>query len=196
MIADAGGKLVIVGHSERRADHGETDAVVRAKAEAAWRAGLARHPVHRRDRGRTTRRPDRRRAQPADRRLGAGRGNAPTSWSSPTSRSGRSAPGSRHRMMTLSPPMPIYGRGWRSASVRSRRDAIRILYGGSVKPDNADEPSWRLTASTVPWSAAPASKRRISLRLSPPAGESPRPGGGSGAVRPDRVQGAQTSNIG
>ena len=40
MIADAGGKLVIVGHSERRADHGETDAQVRAKAEAAWRAGL------------------------------------------------------------------------------------------------------------------------------------------------------------
>ena len=40
MIADAGGELVIVGHSERRADHGESDAVVRAKAEAAWRAGL------------------------------------------------------------------------------------------------------------------------------------------------------------
>ena len=40
MIADAGGKLVIVGHSERRTDHGETDALVRAKAEAAWRAGL------------------------------------------------------------------------------------------------------------------------------------------------------------
>jgi triosephosphate isomerase len=40
MIADAGGRLVIVGHSERRTDHGETDDVVRAKAEAAWRAGL------------------------------------------------------------------------------------------------------------------------------------------------------------
>jgi triosephosphate isomerase len=40
MIADAGGKLAIVGHSERRTDHGETDALVRAKAEAAWRAGL------------------------------------------------------------------------------------------------------------------------------------------------------------
>ena len=40
MIADAGGKLVIVGHSERRADHGESDALVRAKAEAGWRAGL------------------------------------------------------------------------------------------------------------------------------------------------------------
>ncbi len=40
MIADAGGTYVIVGHSERRADHGESDAVVRAKAEAAIRAGL------------------------------------------------------------------------------------------------------------------------------------------------------------
>jgi triosephosphate isomerase len=40
MVADAGGRLVIVGHSERRSDHGETDATVRAKAEAAWRAGL------------------------------------------------------------------------------------------------------------------------------------------------------------
>ena len=40
MLADAGAELVIVGHSERRADHGEDDAAVRAKAEAAWRAGL------------------------------------------------------------------------------------------------------------------------------------------------------------
>ena len=40
MIADAGGAYVIVGHSERRADHGEDDATVRSKAEAAWRAGL------------------------------------------------------------------------------------------------------------------------------------------------------------
>lgn len=40
MLADAGATFVIVGHSERRADHGETDALVRAKAEAAHRAGL------------------------------------------------------------------------------------------------------------------------------------------------------------
>jgi triosephosphate isomerase len=40
MVADAGATAVIVGHSERRADHGESDAVVRAKTEAAWRAGL------------------------------------------------------------------------------------------------------------------------------------------------------------
>ena len=40
MLADAGASAVIVGHSERRADHHETDAQVRAKAQAAWRAGL------------------------------------------------------------------------------------------------------------------------------------------------------------
>ncbi len=40
LIAELGCSYVIVGHSERRADHGETDAAVRAKAEAALRAGL------------------------------------------------------------------------------------------------------------------------------------------------------------
>jgi triosephosphate isomerase len=39
MLADAGATAVIVGHSERRADHGESDVLVRQKAEAAWRAG-------------------------------------------------------------------------------------------------------------------------------------------------------------
>jgi len=40
MLADAGARAVIVGHSERRTDHRETDAQVRAKALAARRAGL------------------------------------------------------------------------------------------------------------------------------------------------------------
>ena len=40
MLADAGATAVIVGHSERRTDHHESDAQVRAKALAAWRAGL------------------------------------------------------------------------------------------------------------------------------------------------------------
>jgi triosephosphate isomerase len=40
MLADAGCSVVIVGHSERRQGHGEDDAIVRAKAEAAARAGL------------------------------------------------------------------------------------------------------------------------------------------------------------
>jgi triosephosphate isomerase len=40
MLRDAGATWVILGHSERRADHGETDVLVRAKAEAALAAGL------------------------------------------------------------------------------------------------------------------------------------------------------------
>jgi triosephosphate isomerase len=40
MIADAGAVAVIVGHSERRTLHHEIDALIRAKAQAAWRAGL------------------------------------------------------------------------------------------------------------------------------------------------------------
>ena len=39
-LADAGAILVILGHSERRAGYGETDALVAAKVEAALRAGL------------------------------------------------------------------------------------------------------------------------------------------------------------
>jgi len=40
MLRDCGATYVIVGHSERRADHGESDAVVRAKVDAAVAAGL------------------------------------------------------------------------------------------------------------------------------------------------------------
>ncbi|MFN3510947.1 MAG: triose-phosphate isomerase, partial [Tsuneonella troitsensis] len=40
MIADAGAKFVILGHSERRQGHGESDALIRAKTEAALAVGL------------------------------------------------------------------------------------------------------------------------------------------------------------
>lgn len=40
ILADAGARYVILGHSERRADHAEQDALVKAKAEAALAAGL------------------------------------------------------------------------------------------------------------------------------------------------------------
>ena len=58
MLADAGASAIIVGHSERRADHGESDVLVRQKAEAAWRAGLTAivcvgEARHQRDAGQT-----------------------------------------------------------------------------------------------------------------------------------------------
>src|SRR4051812_30706474 len=40
MLRDAGASAVILGHSERRLDHGESDANVQAKIACAWRAGL------------------------------------------------------------------------------------------------------------------------------------------------------------
>lgn len=40
MLKDAGASAVIVGHSERRREHGETDAIVAAKTASAWRSGL------------------------------------------------------------------------------------------------------------------------------------------------------------
>ena len=75
MLKDAGAVAVIVGHSERRTDHHETDAQVRAKALAARRAGLDRDCLHRRAtrraRGRTNAQCDR----PSARRLAARRRN-------------------------------------------------------------------------------------------------------------------------
>ena len=58
MLADAGASAIIVGHSERRTDHGETDLLVRQKAEAVWRAGLLAivcigETQHQRDAGQT-----------------------------------------------------------------------------------------------------------------------------------------------
>jgi triosephosphate isomerase len=41
MLKDAGASYVIAGHSERRTDHQETSAEVAAQARAAWRAGLS-----------------------------------------------------------------------------------------------------------------------------------------------------------
>lgn len=40
MLRDAGASMVILGHSERRTDHAETNDMVRAKTEAAWAAPL------------------------------------------------------------------------------------------------------------------------------------------------------------
>ena len=137
MIADAGGTLVIVGHSERRTDHKETDADVRAKAEAAWRAGLiailciGETEAQRRG-GQTD--------AVLDRQLA---GSVPD---------GATAA----KLVVAYEPVWAIGTGLtpslddiRAAHshIRSRlaerfgkeADEIRILYGGSVKPSNARE---------------------------------------------------------
>ncbi|MFG1395766.1 triose-phosphate isomerase [Roseixanthobacter pseudopolyaromaticivorans] len=135
MIADAGGTFVIVGHSERRTDHGESDDMVRAKAAAALRAGLVPvvcvgetqaerdadaclHVVARQVRGSL---PD---EAPADRLVIA---YEPV-W----------AIGSG-RVPTVAEVEEVHAEIRNVLRERFGADAekVRILYGGSVKPENA-----------------------------------------------------------
>ncbi|MBI1233264.1 MAG: triose-phosphate isomerase [Alphaproteobacteria bacterium] len=132
MLRDAGADYVIVGHSERRADHGETDDIVRAKAEAARGAGLT--PII--CVGETL--ADRESGQEEDvvgRQLA---GSIPSGF------------GPAHYVIAYEPVWAI-GTG-RTASaddiaamhafIRSQvpdGEGVRILYGGSVKPENARE---------------------------------------------------------
>ena len=139
MLKDAGASAVIVGHSERRADHGETDAVVRAKAEAAYRAGLTAivcvgETADERKAGKTLASwstaqlgislPDARDGRQHGRRLRAGVGHRHRIDAD----SGRRGRGARRR-----------ARGAGEAIWGSRASGMRILYGGSVKPSNARE---------------------------------------------------------
>ncbi len=137
MLADAGATAIIVGHSERRADHGDSDALVRSKAEAAWRAGLTAivcigETREQRDRGQTL-----------DICGGQLAGSLPERaiaanlvvayepvWAigtglTPTVKDVQQV----HRFIRDSLVFRFNGEGAR----------IRILYGGSVKPSNAAE---------------------------------------------------------
>src|SRR3984957_8733832 len=137
MLADAGAKAVIVGHSERRADHGEGDALVRAKAEAAWRAGLTAivcigETLQQRDTGHTL-----------DICAGQLKDSLPDG-------------GTAARLVVAYEPIWAIGTGLTPTTadveqihgfIRETLMArfsgegakIRILYGGSVKPSNAAE---------------------------------------------------------
>jgi triosephosphate isomerase len=137
MLADAGARAIIVGHSERRADHAETDALVRQKAEAVWRAGLTAivcvgETQHQRDAGQT---------------LGICQGQLNVSLPD----------GARSDNLVVAyEPVWAIGTGLTPTTAdveqvhRFIRDLlitrfkgegarIRILYGGSVKPSNARE---------------------------------------------------------
>jgi triosephosphate isomerase len=137
MLADAGARAIIVGHSERRADHGETDIVVRQKAEAVWRAGLTAivcigETQDQRDQGKT---------------LDICRGQLTTSLPD----------GARaDNLVVAYEPIWAIGTGLTPttqdveqihqfirellvARFKGEGARIRILYGGSVKPSNAAE---------------------------------------------------------
>jgi triosephosphate isomerase (TIM) len=137
MLADAGATAIIVGHSERRADHGESDALVRQKAEAAWRAGLVAivcigETQHQRDAGQTLDicRGQLRGSLPD----GATAGNLVVAyepvWAIGTGLTPTTGDVEQvHRFIRDFLESKFGGEGAR----------IRILYGGSVKPSNARE---------------------------------------------------------
>jgi triosephosphate isomerase len=144
MLADVGCKYVIVGHSERRADHHETDKVVRRKAEAAHRAGLTAIVCV----GETL---EQREAGEAERVVGAQlTGSLPR------------ASTAANTVVAYEPVWAIgtgvtptvddvaamhdYIRGRLRRRLSHEGAKVRLLYGGSVKPDNAAE---LLAASNV-----------------------------------------------
>jgi len=137
MIADAGAAAVIVGHSERRVDHGESDRAVRAKAAAAIAAGLTvivcvGEAEGQRDAGMTI-------DVVSSQLAGSLPENAPPAklvvayepvWAIGTGRTPlASEVGEVHAAL----------RNALIARFSDAGEAIRILYGGSVKPANAAE---------------------------------------------------------
>jgi triosephosphate isomerase len=137
MLADAGASAIIVGHSERRADHGESDALVRQKAEAAWRAGLTAivcigETREQRDAGQTL-----------DVCGGQLKGSLPD-----TATAGNLVVAYEPVWAIGTGLTPTAGdveqihrfiRGILAARFSDAGARIRILYGGSVKPSNAAE---------------------------------------------------------
>src|ERR1700686_5305242 len=137
MRADAGASAIIVGHSERRADHGETDVLVRQKAEAVWRAGLTAivcigETQHQRDAGQTL---DICRGQ-----LNLSLPDAATSGNLVVAYEPVWAIGTG-LTPTVGDVEQIHGFIRELLTARFKREGtgIRILYGGSVKPSNAKE---------------------------------------------------------
>jgi len=137
MIKDAGAAAVIVGHSERRTDHRETDAQVRAKVLAAHRAGLT-----------------------AILCVGEHRAEREKGWALDviSRQLEGSLPGdaTAANLVVAYEPVWAIGTGLTptpadvaethafirktlSARYGAAGSAVRILYGGSVKPDNAAE---------------------------------------------------------
>ena len=136
MLADAGCGYVIVGHSERRADHGEDDGLVKAKAAAAQAAGLVPvvcigETLEQRDAG-----------EAVAVVTGQLRGSVPDGSSAAT-------------VVVAYEPVWAIGTGRTPTAadiaevhdairavlgeIASDGDGVRILYGGSVKPENAAE---------------------------------------------------------
>ncbi|WP_284164314.1 triose-phosphate isomerase [Frigidibacter sp. SD6-1] len=136
-LADAGASHVILGHSERRADHGESDADVAAKVLAAWSAGLVAvvclgETEAERDRGETLAVIGRQLAGSVPE--GATTANLVVAyepvWAIGTGRT-----------PTLDQIAEVHDflRAGLTSRLGPAADGVRLLYGGSVKPSNASE---------------------------------------------------------
>ncbi|WP_419809546.1 triose-phosphate isomerase [Sphingomonas sp.] len=134
-VRDAGATFTIVGHSERRADQGETDADVRAKAGAARRNGLTvilcvGETLAERDAGRAE-------AVVTAQLAGSLPEGATADWLSvayePVWAIGTG------RTPTIADVAAMHGaiRAELRRSIGNEADAVRLLYGGSVTADNA-----------------------------------------------------------
>ena len=135
MVRDAGARFTIVGHSERRADQGETDADVRAKTQAARRNGLSvilcvGETLAERDAGRAE-------AVVTGQLTGSMPEDAAADWLSiayePVWAIGTG------RTPTVEDVAAMHGavRAELRKLVGAEADAMRVLYGGSVTGDNA-----------------------------------------------------------
>lgn len=135
MLRDAGARAVIVGHSERRADHGESDEVVRQKAEAALRAGLMAiicvgETLAQRDKGETMTIVKRQLAGSIP--VGAAGANIVIAYE-PVWAIGTGRTPSGEEILEVHKTI----RNALSERLGQTAHSVRILYGGSVKPDNA-----------------------------------------------------------
>ncbi len=138
MIGDAGGTYVIVGHSERRTDHGETDADVAAKASPVWRAGLTAivcvgETLEEREAGRTL--------DVIGTQLAGSIPDGATAANLVVAYEPVWAIGTGH-VPTLEQIGEVHDAIRSALTTRfdaETADGIRLLYGGSVKPGNAAE---------------------------------------------------------
>ena len=137
MLADAGASHVILGHSELRADHGESDSLVVAKAAAAWAAGLIAvicvgETEAQRDAGKTL--------DVVGSQLAGSVPQGATAASTVVAYEPVWAIGTG-RTPTLAEIAEVHGhiRARLAARFGAEAAGMRILYGGSVKPSNATE---------------------------------------------------------
>jgi triosephosphate isomerase len=136
MLADLGCRYVIVGHSERRADHGEDDATVKAKAAAAHRAGLIAilcigETEEQRDAGQAL--------DVCARQLAGSLPDGATADNTVIAYEPVWAIGTG-RTPTIGDVAEMHAHIRREIDGRVAKSAdVRLLYGGSVKPGNAAE---------------------------------------------------------